>query len=118
VPAAAASTEVDADAELIRLCAEFDRLQRIWWSLHDGAAMAIEDDDERAIALLPLQAQQNQIAPLIWETQARTLDGVRAKVRSRVLWAPELLEEEDGGLSSDKWRIMILRDLLEGGTVL
>ncbi len=116
VPSQAASPP-DADAELIRLCAEFDRLQHIWWSLHEeGGPLEIEDDDERAIALLPLQAQQDEIAPLIWTTPARTMDGVRAKVRSWVLWAPEILWEQEDGMWGDKWRITILRDLLEGSS--
>lgn len=64
--------------------------------------------------MAPFSAQQEEIVPLIWTTPARTLEGVRAKVRSWVLWAPEILEEADDGLWDDKWRIMIVRDLLEG----
>jgi hypothetical protein len=113
VPALADTKSDDADAELIRLCATFDRLEQARLDLLDQ----IKDDDEREIAMAPFHAQQEKIVPLIWATPARTMDGVRAKVRSWVLWAPELLEEDDEGDWMDKWRIMILRDLLEGSAV-
>lgn len=108
----AATTLPDADAELIRLCAEFDRVERSRIALHEGDTQ-IEDDDERDLAMAPLNDQQDEMAPLIWDTQASTLEGVRAKARSFALSYPEFLEDDD---SWDKEFIAsILRDLLEGG---
>jgi hypothetical protein len=109
MPAVASTKPDDADAELIRLCADLDRLLQTWWDFHDGGAHPIEDDDERAIALLPLVQQEDEIAPLIWATPARTVE-VRAKARSWVLFSPETLV--DAGLWDDKFRASILRDLV------
>jgi hypothetical protein len=112
--AATAPDTDDADAELIRLCAEFDGLeharQTIAVRIEADAALANGEDGDREIALY---AQQEQIAALLFATPAHTLEGIQAKARSWVLWAPEVLEGE-GGLWDDKWRTMIIRDLLAG----
>lgn len=112
--AAMASTQSDdgADAELIALCEAFDRLQRTWSDYHDGGAHPIEDDNERAIALAPLEAQQASIAALTWATKARTLAGAQAKAQSWVLLSPDILDGD--GCWDERFRASILRDLARG----
>jgi hypothetical protein len=107
-----AATPPNADAELLRLCADFDRLERAWWDLHDGGADPIEDDDERQIAMAPLKAEQDPIAALIWATPAQTVEGIRAKARSWLLFSPEILVEVSSW--DDRFTVSIIRDLLEG----
>jgi hypothetical protein len=59
-----------------------------------------------------LRRQQDEIAPIIWATQAHTVEGIRAKARSWVLFSPEIL---DGvGLWDDKFTASIIRDLMGG----
>jgi hypothetical protein len=82
--------------------------------LHDGPTM-IEDDDERDRALEPLTDQTVEIATIIRETPARTLEGVRAKARNFVLCS-EFLKKE-GYTFDEEFIALILRDLLEGSVV-
>jgi hypothetical protein len=103
------TTPPDPDAELIAACAAFDRLEQTWWDFHDGGAHPIEDDDERAIALAPLQQQQDEIVPLIWATEARTMAGVRAKARSWLLFSPEIFDDVTSW--DERFRASIIRDL-------
>jgi hypothetical protein len=91
----ASPNAADADGELIRICAQFDHLVRALSAL----ITRIETDE--------LEAQVDELAPLIWATEARTMAGVQAKARSWALFSPDHGESWDG-----KFRASILRDLL------
>jgi hypothetical protein len=79
------------DAELIALCATFDDLSRQFDGLHVGPNR-IEDDEIRDVALDPIERQQKPLIDAICIRRAVTPDGISAKARSLIVWAPDWLQ--------------------------
>ena len=81
------------DAKLLALCADFEALQRrvngLWsWQVNgEGRATAsfIEDDDERDVVVTALEEQLWPIHLQIFHQRAKTIEGMRAKVRCLLL---------------------------------
>ena len=63
------------DEELIRLCAEFDALERRIISFHTGGSAYIGDDDARQRAIDPIQGEQLPLLDRIIELRAITAEG-------------------------------------------
>lgn len=87
------------DAELIRLCAEFDALQRAWLDvLHANPGAECGSLEEAVIEAAEDLARDAQ-APLldrILSLRAATLEGAHAIARSLALWDAELLKDGTG----------------------
>lgn len=102
------------DAELIRLCAECDRLTLQEKALYQrGGANFIEDDRQRDAPLAKIYVEQQPIMERIIPTRAVTAEGIRAKTRSLVLWCEELLTPSEH-LFEEQMISSILSDLLGG----
>ena len=115
-PAVAASAAPDTDAELIRLCAEFDALERQIRSYYAGGANYIQDEDERDARIEPLCEQQERLLPSLVEARAATLDGLRARATTLAIYMPEMADPNVNDDTAGKMVAAILRDLT-GGTV-
>lgn len=110
VLAGAATITPDPDAELIALCAEFDRAEHARIAILRDPT--IPDDTATWDRLLgPFEDEQDRLAPKIWETRAQTLEGIRAKAKTLALWAPHFLAEEAEGWD-DEFAVSIIRDLV------
>lgn len=103
-----------ADAELIALCAAFDRIERKRVAILNDPATP-EDDAIRDALVTPLHNEQDNLGPKIWATPATTLEGIQAKARTVTLWAPHFADGPRGW--DDEFVASILRDLLAGGAV-
>jgi hypothetical protein len=90
----------DNDAELIQLCAEIDRLEDEWLALGskpgmtNADAQAAEDkqDSQRGFCT----DRQYPLIDKILEMRATTLDGLQARARTIVKWAPNLFTVKAG----------------------
>jgi hypothetical protein len=99
-PAAPAAAP-DADAELIRLCGEFDRLEHLDAHFEGHAIPWVGDAwDDREAAIQPLRDARDQLATAISGIPARTHAGLVAKLRSFVAYDKE--ETIDLGGGSDR----------------
>jgi predicted outer membrane protein len=108
IPAAHAAT-TNPDAELIVLCAEFDRLEIAYRaSMYDGPAGT---DKERAAEAeqTRINDAQRELAERMHTIRATTVAGHVARARSFVGWAPDMMEAHDG--MEDLLRSAIFRDL-------
>jgi hypothetical protein len=103
------------DAELVRLCAEHDALERRYLGLYDGPD-AIEDEDERDRAADPVRLQQSPLMERIMAAQPATTAGHRARARTLAYWAPDLLEpgQTETGDDPEQLLAIIIIDLLDG----
>jgi hypothetical protein len=106
------------DAELIRLCAEFDALERQYVSYFRGGANYIEDDYDRSDVTDPISDEQKILLNRICLLPTRTPEGFRARLRMMTLWAPEWTEElpetaaDEGGFWDERMRAAFFRDML------
>ncbi len=86
----------DPDAELIALCAEFDRLEAEWEDtdtdapVGDAAREAARDAHQDRLG-----TTQREIAERMHAIRATTAAGQAARARSLVRWAPDLMETSD-----------------------
>jgi hypothetical protein len=76
------------DGELIRLCAEFDALERRIISFHTGGSAYIVDDAARQRAIDPIQDEQLPLLDRIVELRAITAEGWKARAATLVLYTP------------------------------
>jgi hypothetical protein len=83
---------INADAELIALCAKFDVLQRQSLAVFETT----DDDDEQDAALAPLWDGQNDLVDRITELRATTTAGFIALANTLALHSPEMVEEAAG----------------------
>ena len=99
VPVAGASAPpapsllADRDAELIRLCAAFDSLERQLQHSYDGAETAAEEAKAEAAAVA-IRQQQLPILNNMCAIPPLTLDGAAALAASFVLWSDCEAEDE------------------------
>jgi hypothetical protein len=106
----------DPDGELIALCAEFDALERGIKAYYPGGAKYILCDAERDNATAPLDQEQRGLIDRMCELRASTLNGIRARARTLVLWAADEAEgaECKSNCLDDRMRAAISRDLIAG----
>ncbi len=115
MPAPTGPTQDHPDAELMWLCAEIDRLEDEWLSLYakPGATQeeAIAAEDRADAARDGFFARQAPLIERIGAMTATTLEGLKARARTIVKWAPDAL----GKPKMDAGELMIaalLRDLV------
>ena len=113
-PAAALAAASSPDAELIRLCGEFDALQRRILALYPEGATPIEDDNERAEAIAPLSDAQDELLDRICALRATTPAGIKARAKTLVLFVPDKAEcaDDEGGYVDERMIAALLRDLV------
>jgi len=74
------------DAELIALCAEFERCEEAINDFYSHGRTPIEDDQLREAAQDPLWQRQCDLADKIDASRASTLEGARARARAIVTY--------------------------------
>ena len=114
--APALAAERERDAKLIRMCGEFTELDRQQCALYN-APDAPEDNALMDLALAPINECQGKLIDRICATPTTTLEGVQAKARSLLAFAPEMLDDDDFRATWD-YRLVasILSDLAGGGS--
>ncbi len=108
IPALAATAH--PDAELIRLCDEFNVLERAYVASFD----LIADDDTRDMANGPIHQAQAELVDSMSEMTATTVEGFSALAGAIAAWAPDVLDKIDDGDMSERLIAMLLRDLGAG----
>jgi hypothetical protein len=103
-----------ADAELIRLCPEFDGLERQVKSYFPGGANYIRDDNERDVFIDQLWEQQKRLLDPLIEARATTLDGFRARAATLALFAQDMAEPDPDDDVPGQIVLALLRDLTGG----
>ena len=113
-PAAALAAASSPDAELIRLCGEFERAATPHHGPYSEGATPIEDDNERAEAIAPLSDAQDELLDRICTLRATTLAGIKARAKTLVLFVPDKAEcaDEEGGYVDERMIAALLRDLV------
>ncbi len=105
IPALAATAH--PDAELIRLCDEFNVLERQYVASFD----LIADDDTRTLANGPIQQAQEELVERMSEMTATTIEGFAALAGAIAVWAPDVLDKVEYGDMSERLIAMLVRDL-------
>lgn len=107
---AATASAPAADAALLALCAEFQRLNARLWNLH---LEGLSDDDMERVGD-EVSAQLSKVsAALIALPPAATAAGMWARVAAVIAWRPVLLDDAAGSDRCDDERLvgMVLREL-------
>ncbi len=104
---------VEADAELIKLCAEFDRLEHACDALFEGVE-TVEQERKSDRLSEPLREQQDTLAERIIAHRATTIEGFRARARSVAIWDKQFTGGWHEGVHCSIAH-SILRDLLGVG---
>jgi hypothetical protein len=107
------------DAELLAAIAQFDALERRIWPPEGRNCETFEEEHAADALAEPLKVEQRALLSRICTTPARTIDGLRARARSLVLWAPdigvEIAESDRGRFGWDDWMVSaLIRDLTGG----
>ncbi len=107
------STPESDDEELITVCAEFDAIEAHINAHYSGGALEIKDDEERDIAILPMQEAQEPLLDRIVALRATTLDGFMARARTLAGWDVEATRKigEDNYLN-ERMLAALLRDMV------
>jgi hypothetical protein len=90
---AAVAQQPSPDAELIRLCGEFNTLERQRIALFDVPGLS---DRERDGLQEPFSAGQRTLLDQIYEMEATTLAGILARLEMIHLYNPQLLVDPQG----------------------
>ncbi len=102
--APATPVQLHPDAELLAACAAFDELERAYISISSTVDEAADAELDR------IADAQDPLVERMCQLRATTREGESARVRSLLLWAPDLVDEESP--SVDKMLLRsILRDL-------
>ena len=101
------------DAELVSLCAQFDRLERHRQDA-TNAATTVEEDEAADLIWAEVREQQEPILARICSTPAESLEGLGAIAASLVLWDGELFVEcdEPDACMNEKLKLALLRSVL------
>ncbi len=114
-PPAQLETPAHDDAELLAACGQFDALQHRVAALFDGPDW-IEDEAERDIALLPIEAAQDALLDRVCFLRATTPEGHRARAATVALFDPGILGKVNDGHPVERMMAALLRDLVGGQT--
>jgi hypothetical protein len=115
-PALPAESTVSAnpDATLIAACAEFDRLERQCFGLFYGPAR-ITDEDQRDDAMTLISEAQKPSWNVICSTQAKTLEGLRAKAQTVAMedleLFPALRQDMDSAFTNFSLQASLMLDV-------
>jgi hypothetical protein len=101
------------DAALIAACDEFAALENTMVSWFPGGAAPIMDDNARIAARAPLEARQEELVDIIFDTPGFTLAAHAARARAALAYDPELID----GINQHEGHCMViiaamLRDLI------
>jgi hypothetical protein len=77
------------DAELIALCAEIDKLED---KINSFPHETLRDEEASAILVQRLKDQQDPLIDMICNMTATTLEGLQARARTIIKWAPDMLD--------------------------
>lgn len=103
------------DAALLRLCAEFDALERQYQALFVGANAEGDDAEERRKpAEDAIAALQGPLLDRICALRATTPEGWRARAGTLALYAPHIARHDPGDHVDSRMVGALLRDLLDG----
>ncbi len=92
VAAPAVAQAAGNDAELIALCDRFTELERQKRHIFDTAPNTLEGDRLAQAETAPLYEEQDQIITRAHEMDAKTWDGVRARLRMAFSYRPTCIE--------------------------
>jgi hypothetical protein len=117
--ALAAAPAEHPDADLIAACAAFDDTEHRFKGYHgEGAfaALRIKDDDERDIALDAMAAERDALLERIWDLEATTIEGFRARARTAKLYHAGVIENVERCQCGEDETMLyaLVRDLLGG----
>lgn len=105
----AKASEPHPDAELIRLCAEYEALEVRICGLFDGPD-AIEDEGALDLAAEPLRKEQDALLRRITPVPAATVAGLLARIRLLAAEMPEWITVDDDDYRERRMIGSILRD--------
>ena len=109
---AGAPTTPHPDAELIVVCAKFDRLEHRYIAIggHHAAGSPAEDgaDAKRA----RITEAQSELVDRMIKLRAVTLEGHAARAHSLALWDAEMMKPGTTGDTGTRLTAAIVRDLL------
>lgn len=75
------------DARLIALCDEFVRLDQAYRDI-----VYSTEEDEQEAALQPIMDQQDPLIVIIRDTEAKTVEGVQARLRALTAWSEDIVK--------------------------
>lgn len=104
--AALATPTASPDAELIRLCVEFDAIEQ----KHYAAFCASNDDDAREAAMDAMADEHEPLIDRIVELRPTTIEGARALARSLHLWTHG--DFADGATTDERLARALVRGLI------
>ncbi len=104
------------DAELIAVCAEFDRLEQAYIDRGGDYEPGSPEDDAAEAERDRLSAAQDPLVARMCELRATTREGQAARARSLALWNAELLKPGSGDTGTCL-TAAIVRDLLAGSAM-
>lgn len=81
------------DAELIAACDRFAELEHRTRRILDEAPDTHEGDDAADAAIDPIREEQAAILDRVYEMEAKTWDGVRARLRMTVAYMPKCIDD-------------------------
>jgi len=113
VAAPALAATAYPDAELIRLCAEFDALEIQHEAFFEGSTR-IDDDEERDVALEPIETAQEALLDRICHLPICTLDGARALAATYVLYIAKQADQLPTQYWDQRFERAIVRGLVGG----
>jgi hypothetical protein len=99
------------NAELKTLCKRFLHLEWQRRSFFSGDCNPIEDEDERDLALEPIDAEQDTIVTRLVALPPKTLEGAALLAQSAMLWHPYTLEEQEAAGKDGQLIAALLRGL-------
>ena len=98
------------DAELLRVCAEFDALERQYVALHGVETIEEEHANEPLINVV--SARQQHLLDRLCELRATTMQGLRAKAETLANWDPTSTDEDPGRYWDDRMVASLVCDIL------
>lgn len=101
------------DADLVRLCSEFDAIQQAIDDLYRGPGR-IDDDGERGAAIEPLSEAQGDLLDALCDMRARTQAGFIARARTLAKYNPDLVRGAGADCSETRQMAALLRDMTAG----
>ncbi|GAB6969247.1 hypothetical protein JCM25156A_32880 [Komagataeibacter kakiaceti JCM 25156] len=101
------------DAELIRLCLEFDALHVEWLSYFSGDDSCRDDETKTDKCLSAINARMLAAMNQICATKATTLTGLLSRVRTLAKWEEDTLAYSNSEFWNERLLGAILRDALE-----
>jgi hypothetical protein len=109
-PSGTAATTASPDANLITMCDEFVALEAKSRALIEADPLGTSQTNA---AVAPFEDRQEELAGMIYDARATTIEGHRARALALLAWAPDLGDRDEwqDGPVGDNLRASLLRDL-------